>query len=186
MLPDMEKQALSKAGPLAGSWGLELPFAVTDPRSVRSLLMDGVRGNPDIHLQKVTYDRSSLWRIGQGQVHLRAGLRYYAGNGFEIAQDTKQSVIYSDAEVPPESIEGILLGDPSRYANLDWLKSGEGSKSPQDRLIEAFIDSFVRAGKGIPVYGPQRELLWPIRMSEDEMKADYDFLRRAPRLEPRD
>lgn len=186
MLPDMEKQALSKAGPLVGSWGLELPFSVKDPQSVRLLLMDGVRGTPDIHLQKVTYDRSSVWRIGPGQVHLRAGLRYYSGSGFEIAQDTKQSVIYSDAEILPESIEGILLGDPSRYADLDWLKAGENSKSPQDRLIESLVDAFIRAGNGIPVYGPQRELLWPIRMSEDEMKADYDLLRRAPRLGPRD
>lgn len=182
----MEKQALKKAGPLAGSWSLELPFSVADPKSVRFLLMDGVRGNPDIDLQKITYDRSSPWRIGQGQVNLRVGLPYYTGSGFEIAQDNKQSVTYRDAEVPPESLDAVMLGDPSRYANLDWLKEGDGSKNPTDRLVEAFVDAFVRAGSSLAVYGPQRELLWPLRMSEAEMKENYDLLRRAPRLEPLD
>jgi hypothetical protein len=186
VLPHMEKQALKKAGPLAGSWSLELPFSIADPMSVRFLLMDGVRGNPDIDLQKITYDRSGLWRIGQGQVNLRVGLPYYTGSGFEVTQDNKQHVTYRDAEVPPESLDAVMLGDPSRYTDLDWLKAGDGSKNPTDRLVDAFVDAFVGAGSSLPVYGPQRELLWPLRMSEVEMKENYDLLRRAPRLEPAD
>jgi hypothetical protein len=148
--------------------------------------MDGVRGNPDIDLKKITYDRSSPWRIGQGQVNLRVGLPYYTGSGFEISQDNKQSVTYRNAEVPPESLDAVMLGDPSRYADLDWLKAGDGNKNPTDRIVETFMDTFIRTKNSLPVYGPQRELLWPLRMSEAEMKENYDLLRRAPRLEPAD
>lgn len=184
-LPDMEKRALSKAGPLAGSWGLELPFPLADLRRVRAMMMDGVRGDPDIKVLKVIYDRSTPWRIGDGAVHLRLGLGFYARNGFETANDTKQGVTYLDAEVVPEAVEGILLGVPSRYANVEYLKAAAGeSKTPAEKLVDTMVGAFITSGSAVPIYGPERQLLWPIAMTEAEMQANYDLLRRAPRLHP--
>jgi hypothetical protein len=184
-LGDMEKTAIQKAGPLKGSWCLEASFSVATPSDMRNLdrvLEEGFPGNPDIRLQKVVYDRAGLWRIGAGSVNLRIGLGFYAGNPFETKEDSKQSIVFASAHIPPEHIDGVMIGEAHKYTGVEWLRDGDPSKTPVKRLTDALVKAFMVADRGLAIYGPERQLLWPLQMTEDEMAENYELLHKARKL----